>query len=80
MTAPEIKEVAATITDEKQVVVETDGCPRYLGRVIKNVNTKAPTPEWMERALAAFRYSSAQYFGRYYQLCIDGTWSTFTCI
>ena len=52
VTAPEIKEVAATITDEKKVVVETDGCPRYLGRVIKNVNTKAPTPEWMERALA----------------------------
>ena len=52
VTAPEIKEVAATIADEKQVVVETEGCPRYLGRVIKNVNTKAPTPEWMERALA----------------------------
>ena len=52
VTAPEINEVAATITDEKKVVVETNGCPRYLGRVIKNVNTKAPTPEWMERALA----------------------------
>nr|WP_180062970.1 phenylalanine--tRNA ligase subunit beta [Acinetobacter sp. YH16042] len=52
VTAPLITEVAATITDEKKVVVETDGCPRYLGRVIKNVNTKAPTPEWMERALA----------------------------
>ena len=52
VTAPEIKEVAPTIADEKQVVVETNGCPRYLGRVIKNVNTKAATPEWMERALA----------------------------
>ena len=51
VTVPEIKEVAATIADEKKVVVETEGCPRYLGRVIKNVNTKAPTPEWMERAL-----------------------------
>lgn len=51
-TAPEIKEVAATIADEKKVNVSTEGCPRYLGRVIKNVNTKAPTPEWMERALA----------------------------
>lgn len=51
VTAPEIKEVAASITDAKQVVLETEGCPRYLGRVIKNVNTKAPTPEWMERAL-----------------------------
>ncbi|ENX10263.1 phenylalanine--tRNA ligase subunit beta [Acinetobacter variabilis] len=51
VTPPGIKEVAATITDQKQVVVETQGCPRYLGRIIKNVNTKAPTPEWMERAL-----------------------------
>lgn len=52
VTAPEIQEVTATISDEKKVVVSTEGCPRYLGRVIKNVNTKAPTPEWMERALA----------------------------
>lgn len=52
VTAPDIQEVAATITDTKKVVVETEGCPRYLGRVIKNVNTKAVTPEWMERALA----------------------------
>lgn len=51
VTPPEIKKVAATITDQKQVVVETQGCPRYLGRIIKNVNIKAPTPEWMERAL-----------------------------
>ncbi|WP_173911499.1 phenylalanine--tRNA ligase subunit beta [Acinetobacter sp. Marseille-Q1618] len=52
VTAPEIKEVAATIADQKQVVVNTEGCPRYLGRVIKNVNTKAATPAWMEQALA----------------------------
>ncbi len=52
VTALEVKDVAATITDEKKVIIETDGCPRYLGRVIKNVNTKAPTPVWMERALA----------------------------
>ena len=52
VTAPEIQEVAATIADQKQVVVTTGGCPRYLGRVIKNVNTKAATPAWMEQALA----------------------------
>lgn len=52
VTAPEIQEVAATIADQEQVVVTTDGCPRYLGRVIKNVNTKAATPAWMEQALA----------------------------
>ncbi|BAP35660.1 phenylalanyl-tRNA synthetase beta chain [Acinetobacter guillouiae] len=52
VTAPEIQEVLTTIADQKQVVVTTDGCPRYLGRVIKNVNTKAATPAWMEQALA----------------------------
>ncbi|RKG36582.1 phenylalanine--tRNA ligase subunit beta [Acinetobacter rongchengensis] len=52
VTAPEIKEVSSTITDQKQVNVDTEGCPRYLGRVIKNVNTKAATPAWMEQALA----------------------------
>ena len=52
VTVPDIKHVVATITDEKKVVISTDGCPRYLGRVIKNVNTKASTPIWMERALA----------------------------
>ncbi|MFW2023184.1 phenylalanine--tRNA ligase subunit beta [Acinetobacter baumannii] len=52
MNEPEIKSVDATITDEKKVVINTEGAPRYLGRVIKNVNVKAATPEWMEQALA----------------------------
>ncbi|MDV7520995.1 phenylalanine--tRNA ligase subunit beta [Acinetobacter baumannii] len=52
MNESEIKSVDATITDEKKVVISTDGAPRYLGRVIKNVNVKAATPEWMEQALA----------------------------
>lgn len=50
--APEITEVAATIADELTVNINTDGCPRYLGRLIKNVNIKAMTPEWMVQALA----------------------------
>jgi len=52
MNEPETKSVDATITDEKKVVISTEGAPRYLGRVIKNVNVKAATPEWMEQALA----------------------------
>ncbi len=52
MNEPEIKSVDATIADEKKVVISTEGAPRYLGRVIKNVNVKAATPEWMEQALA----------------------------
>ncbi|TCM66731.1 phenylalanyl-tRNA synthetase beta subunit [Acinetobacter calcoaceticus] len=52
MTVPAVTEVAASIADEKTVHVSASGCPRYLGRVIKNVNTKALTPEWMSQALA----------------------------
>ncbi|AVZ06017.1 MULTISPECIES: phenylalanine--tRNA ligase subunit beta [Acinetobacter] len=52
MNEPDIKSVEATIADEKKVVISTEGTPRYLGRVIKNVNVKAATPEWMEQALA----------------------------
>ncbi|WP_391486167.1 phenylalanine--tRNA ligase subunit beta [Acinetobacter pittii] len=52
MNEPEIKSVEAAIADEKKVVISTEGAPRYLGRVIKNVNVKAATPEWMEQALA----------------------------
>ena len=52
MNEADIKSVDATIADEKKVVISTEGAPRYLGRVIKNVNVKAATPEWMEQALA----------------------------
>ena len=49
---PKIQSIAATIADEKIVNIITEGTPRYLGRIVKNVNVKAKTPEWMEQALA----------------------------
>ncbi|UGQ29313.1 phenylalanine--tRNA ligase subunit beta [Acinetobacter calcoaceticus] len=52
MNEPVINTVAATVADEKKVVISTEGAPRYLGRVVKNVNVKAATPEWMEQALS----------------------------
>ncbi|WP_375037188.1 phenylalanine--tRNA ligase subunit beta [Acinetobacter sp. RW6] len=52
MNEPVINTVAATIADEKKVVITTEGAPRYLGRVVKNVNVKAATPEWMQQALS----------------------------
>ncbi|MGN5726212.1 phenylalanine--tRNA ligase subunit beta [Acinetobacter calcoaceticus] len=52
MHEPVINSVDATIADEKKVVISTEGAPRYLGRVVKNVNVKAATPEWMEQALS----------------------------
>ncbi|MFV5439729.1 phenylalanine--tRNA ligase subunit beta [Acinetobacter oleivorans] len=52
MNEPVINSVDATISDEKKVVISTEGAPRYLGRVVKNVNVKAATPEWIEQALS----------------------------
>ena len=49
---PKIQPISATISDEKAVTITTEGTPRYLGRIIKNVNVKAATPEWMVQALA----------------------------
>ncbi|MCH7337514.1 phenylalanine--tRNA ligase subunit beta [Acinetobacter sp. NIPH 2699] len=49
---PVIQAISASISDEKSVSITTEGTPRYLGRIVKNVNVKAPTPEWMQQALA----------------------------
>lgn len=51
LNPPAIQPVPATINDEKNIIVETAGTPRYFGRIIKNVNVKAPTPAWLEHAL-----------------------------
>ena len=45
---------AVTATTDAQVTINVkapDACPRYLGRVVKNVNVKAPTPLWMQEKL-----------------------------
>jgi len=49
---PVVQEVPASIADQRSVVLDApDACPLYCGRVIKDVNAKAPTPEWMKRRL-----------------------------
>ncbi len=51
-TPVETAAVAPTHDDQRGVRLEAaDGCPRYLGRVIKNVDPKAPTPVWMQERL-----------------------------
>ena len=48
-----IKHVAPTINDRVPVkVTAPDLCGRFVGRVIKGVNPKAPTPGWMVDRLA----------------------------
>ncbi|PKO85083.1 MAG: phenylalanine--tRNA ligase subunit beta, partial [Betaproteobacteria bacterium HGW-Betaproteobacteria-12] len=49
---PVVPEVPATIADMRAVVLDApEACPLYCGRVVKAVNAKAPTPEWMKRRL-----------------------------
>lgn len=48
----DVPEVAASIADQRAVVLDAPAaCPLYFGRVLKGVNAKAPTPEWMKRRL-----------------------------
>ena len=52
LNEPEIAPVAATINDTLPIVVEAqEACPRYLGRLVKGINVKAPTPLWMKEKL-----------------------------
>ena len=48
----DIPEVAASITDQREVILDAaSACPLYCGRVIKGVDAKAATPDWMKRRL-----------------------------
>ena len=49
---PVVPEVPATIADTRAVVLDApEACPLYCGRVVRAVDAKAPTPEWMKRRL-----------------------------
>ncbi|WPU21214.1 phenylalanine--tRNA ligase subunit beta [Cedecea neteri] len=52
LAEPEITAVSATINDTLPIRVDAaEACPRYLGRVVKGINVKAPTPLWMKEKL-----------------------------
>ena len=49
---PHFEVVKPTISDKVQIDVQAaEACPRYLLRVIKNVNVKAQSPMWMQEKL-----------------------------
>ncbi len=49
----EFPAVTAAIADKLPVRVEaTDLCGRFSGRIVRNLNTQAPTPQWMVDRLA----------------------------
>ncbi|WP_261858114.1 phenylalanine--tRNA ligase subunit beta [Photobacterium sanguinicancri] len=52
VTEPAVDAVATSIEDTVSIdVTASEACPRYLGRVVKNVNVKAETPLWMQEKL-----------------------------
>lgn len=52
VTVPVIEPVAASINDQLTITLQAPKqCPKYLGRVIKNINTGAVTPLWMVEKL-----------------------------
>ncbi|OZS45042.1 phenylalanine--tRNA ligase subunit beta [Photobacterium sanguinicancri] len=52
VTEPAVDAVATSIEDTVAIEVKaSEACPRYLGRVVKNVNVKAETPLWMQEKL-----------------------------
>ena len=52
LRAPQFEPVAATIGDRLPVTVEAaDLCGRFSGRVIRNVDARAQTPDWMQQRL-----------------------------
>ncbi|MEH6713042.1 MAG: phenylalanine--tRNA ligase subunit beta [Paraglaciecola polaris] len=49
---PVYGEVSASIDDVRGVsLAAPQACPRYLGRVIKNINVRAPSPLWLQEKL-----------------------------
>jgi len=52
LAPPDVKAVAAQSEAKLAVgITDADGCGRFAGRVIRNVNAKAPTPDWMRQRL-----------------------------
>lgn len=52
LVEPEMNPVKATIDTAISIDVQApQACPRYLGRVVKGINVKAPTPLWMREKL-----------------------------
>lgn len=49
---PVITSVSATIEDKVSIELQApEACPRYLARVVKNVNVKAASPLWLQEKL-----------------------------
>ena len=49
---PVIEPVAATLADTRAVILDApDVCPRYCGRIVRGVDAKAATPDWIRQRI-----------------------------
>jgi phenylalanyl-tRNA synthetase beta chain len=52
LTLPAVAPVPAVHEDTRAVVLDApDACPRYCGRIVRGVNAKAATPDWMRQRI-----------------------------
>jgi len=52
LNLPAIEPVVPAIDDTRGIVLDApDACPRYCGRVVRGVNAKAATPDWMKQRI-----------------------------
>jgi phenylalanyl-tRNA synthetase beta chain len=52
LTLPAIDPVEAVHQETRGVVLDAPAaCPRYCGRIVRGVNAKAPTPDWMKQRI-----------------------------
>ena len=48
----DVQPVVSTIADQRAVILDAPlACPLYFGRVLKGINARSQTPEWMVRRL-----------------------------
>lgn len=49
---PRVEPLAAQIEDRREIVLDAPGaCPRYCGRILRGVNARAASPDWMKQRL-----------------------------
>ncbi len=52
LTVPAVAPAKTALDEKREILLQdTAACPRYCGRVIRGVNPKARTPDWMVRRL-----------------------------
>jgi phenylalanyl-tRNA synthetase beta chain len=52
LAMPALAEIPASIADTRPVVLDAPAaCPRYCGRIVRGINARAATPDWMKQRI-----------------------------